>query len=86
MTIRTLATLGFGSLILAAQPALATAPVGDPLGGLQAMRELNAIVFGGTNGWLTVEGKTFVGGNLKDGGEFGLAGRQRRQLDRKSVV
>ena len=71
MTIRTLATLGFGSLILAAQPALATAPVGDPLGGLQAMRELNAIVFGGTNGWLTVEGKTFIGGNLKDGGEFG---------------
>lgn len=76
MNIRTLAApafaaLAFGSLILAAQPALATAPVGDPLGGLQAMRELNAIAFGGTTGWLTVEGKTFIGGDLRDGGEFG---------------
>ena len=71
MKLRTLAALGFGGLILAAQPALATAPVGDPLAGLQSMREMNAIVFGNTQGWLSVEGKTFVGGNLTNGGQFG---------------
>ncbi|WP_181160002.1 collagen-binding domain-containing protein [Sandaracinobacter neustonicus] len=71
MNIRLFATLAAGSLVLAAQPALATAPVGDPLGGLQAMRELNAIVFGDTHGWLSVEGKTFVGGTVQNGGEFG---------------
>lgn len=71
MKLRSFATLGLGSLLLAAQPALATAPVGDPLAGLQAMRELNVIVFGDAQGWMTVEGKSFVGGNLKNGGDFG---------------
>ena len=70
MTYRTLAALG--GLLLAAQPALATAPVGDPLAGLQAMRELNAIVLGDTQGWLAVQGKTFVAGDVKNGGEFGI--------------
>ena len=36
------------------------------------MRELNAIVFGDTQGWLSVEGKTFIGGNLTNGGQFGV--------------
>lgn len=52
-------------------PAMATAPVGDPLAGLQAMRELNAIVLGDAQGWLTVEGKTHIGGSLSGGGKFG---------------
>ena len=71
MKLRTLAALGFGGLVFAAQPALATAPVGDPLAGLQSMREMNAIVFGNAQGWLNVEGKTFIGGNLQNGGQFG---------------
>ncbi|MCG2839397.1 choice-of-anchor A family protein [Sandaracinobacter sp. RS1-74] len=71
MKLRTLAAFGFGGLILAAQPALAAAPVGDPLAGLQAMRETNAIILGNAQGWLTVEGKTFIGGNLSGGGQFG---------------
>ncbi len=70
MAQRTLAALG--GLLLAAQPALAAAPVGDPLAGLQAMRELNAIVLGDTQGWLAVQGKTFVAGDVKNGGEFGI--------------
>jgi choice-of-anchor A domain-containing protein len=69
MTQRTL--LALGGLLLASQPALATAPVGDPLAGLQAMRELNAVVLGDTQGWLEVQGKTFVAGDVKNGGEFG---------------
>lgn len=71
MKIRLFTSLALGALVLAAQPALAAAPVGDPLAGLQAMRELNAIVLGDTQGWLNVQGKTFVKGNLQGGGDFG---------------
>ena len=71
MTLRTLAALGLGGLVLAATPAMAAAPVGDPLAGLQSMRELNAVVFGDTRGWLAVQGKAFVGGDVRNGGEFG---------------
>ena len=66
-----LAALAAGAAILAAQPALAIAPVGDPLAGLQAMRQLNSIVLGNADGWLVVEGKTFIAGDLKNGGAFG---------------
>ncbi|WP_199554913.1 collagen-binding domain-containing protein [Sandaracinobacteroides hominis] len=52
-------------------PAMAAAPVGDPLAGLQAMREVNLIVLGDMKGGSNVEGKTFVGGNLSNGSTFG---------------
>ena len=77
MKFRTYAALGLGSLLLAGQPALAAAPVGDPLAGLQSMRELNAIVLGNTQGWLRVEGKTFVSGNVTGGGTFGVGNNTR---------
>ena len=66
--------------LLFAGPALAPAAVGDPAAGLQAMRELNLIVLGdlaqkGQN----VEGKTFVGGNLSGGGQYGVGNGKRQQ-------
>lgn len=77
---------GFG--LLASQSAAATSVVGDPLGGLQAMRELNAIVFGNTQGWLAVQGKAFVGGNVVGGGDFGggNAGRVAQPSDRATLT
>ena len=59
------AALGAGALCLVPAPASA----GDAAAGLQAMRELNLIVFGdvSANGQ-EVEGKTFIGGNLSGGG------------------
>ena len=67
---------GTGALALcaamAAAPAMATAPVGDPAAGLQAMRELNLIVLGNMNGASNVEGKAFIGGNLTNGTQFGV--------------
>ena len=53
-------------------PAAATALVGDPAAGLQAMRELNLIVLGDMRGASNVEGKAFVGGNLTNGTQFGV--------------
>lgn len=41
---------------------------GDAAAGLQAMKELNVIVFGDMSAAHDVEGKTFVGGNLTSGG------------------
>lgn len=55
-----------GAMTVASVPAMAA---GDAAAGLQAMRELNLIVFGdvAANGQ-EVEGKTFIGGNLSGGG------------------
>jgi choice-of-anchor A domain-containing protein len=55
-----------------APAANATTPVGDPVAGLQAMRELNLIVLGDMKGGANVEGKTFVGGDLTNGTQFGV--------------
>jgi choice-of-anchor A domain-containing protein len=50
-------------------PALAAGNAAD---GLQEMRELNLIVLGSMSGGHDVEGKTFVGGDLTNGAQFGL--------------
>jgi choice-of-anchor A domain-containing protein len=60
-----------GALLLSSAPVLAASPVGDPLAGLQAMRELNLIVLGDMKGSANVEGKAFVGGDLTNGTQFG---------------
>ena len=71
---------GIASALLLASPAFATSAVGDPAAGLQAMRELNLIVLGdlGQNGQ-NVQGKTFVGGNLSGGGQYGVGNSQRSE-------
>jgi choice-of-anchor A domain-containing protein len=70
--IRIAAAAGLaGTLLLCAAPAAATKLVGDPVAGLQAMRELNLIVLGDMKGSANVEGKAFVGGNLTNGTQFG---------------
>lgn len=63
---------GAAVAVLFAAPASATAHVGDPVAGLQAMRELNLIVLGDMHGASNVEGKAFVGGNLTNGTQFGV--------------
>ena len=61
-----------GAALCAAVFACASAPAiaaGDAAAGLQAMRELNLIVFNNVNAnGQEVEGKTFIGGDLTGGG------------------
>ena len=58
--------------LLGAVPAAGMTPVGDPVAGLQALRELNLVVFGNMQGASNVEGKAFIGGNLTSGTQFGV--------------
>src|SRR5512146_769574 len=69
------------TLLLAAvaAPASATVEVGDPLAGLQAMRELNLIVLHDMAGAGTVEGKAFVGGNLANSTPLTVGGGSKTQ-------
>lgn len=82
----------FGGMALAlalAAPASATSSVGDPVAGLQAMRELNLIVLGNLKQKAqNVEGKTFVGGDLSGGGQYGVGNdkRQQTQSDRATLT
>lgn len=55
--------------LLSFAPALAAGNAAD---GLQAMKELNVIVFGDMSSGHDVEGKTFVGGKLTGNGIFGI--------------
>ncbi len=73
---------GIASALLLAAPAFAAAPVGNPAAGLQAMRELNLIVFGDLKqNNQNVEGKTFVGGDLTGGGQYGTGNSARSQAE-----
>ncbi len=55
-------------------PALAAGSAADAI---QAMKELNLIVLGDVAMSQEVEGKTFIGGNLSGGGQFGIGNAYR---------
>jgi hypothetical protein len=57
------------AITLAATPAAAQ---NAAAAGLEDMRELNLIVLGNMSGGQDVEGKTYIGGNLTNGGTFGI--------------
>ncbi|MBW8743237.1 MAG: choice-of-anchor A family protein [Sphingomonas sp.] len=62
-----------GAVLLCAMPANATVDQAKAVAGLQAMRELNLIVFQDLQSGHEVEGKAFVGGNVSGNAEnFGV--------------
>ncbi|MFA7440981.1 MAG: collagen-binding domain-containing protein [Sphingomonadaceae bacterium] len=61
--------LGAASALLVSTSALAA---GDAAAGLQAMRELNVIVFKDMAGTSDIQGKTFVGGNISGTRNYGV--------------
>jgi choice-of-anchor A domain-containing protein len=85
MKLYRIASHSIPALLAVAQPALAAKELGDPEAGLQALRELSVTVFGDTKGWLSVEGRSFVGGNLA-GGEFGHGNSKAGSADSKRAT
>ena len=85
MYLRTLIAASASILALSA-PAHAAA---DAAAGLQAMKELNLIVFGDMQAGHDVEGKTFVGGSITGNGIYGIGNGSQAQgaaSDRATVT